>query len=157
MVDDEAVKVKANAIRKAIEINAPDRGDVIDVVSKVGGLDIAALIGVYVGCAYYRVPAVIDGYISSVAALCAWFLSPLVYDFMIESHETSEPGYAAIRDVMNLKPLFIMDLRLGEGSGCPFTFFAIDCANSMMNNMYTFEQGMIAEEYVEKTSTLKFN
>ena len=75
---------------------------------------------------------------------------------MIESHVTEEIGYQIIKMEMDLKPMFYMNMRLGEGSGCPFAFFAIDCANSMMNHMYTFDQGMCSTEYVEKIDDLKF-
>ncbi len=153
---DEAYENKVKLIRHAIELNAPDQSDPIDVIAKVGGLDIAGLVGVFIGCAYYKVPAVIDGYISSVAAFVAYKLNDRIKQYVIESHITEEVGYRIIRDEMNLNPMFNLKMRLGEGSGCPFTFFAIDCACSMMSHMYTFEQGMCSEEYVEKLGELKF-
>jgi nicotinate-nucleotide--dimethylbenzimidazole phosphoribosyltransferase len=156
MVSDDDYVRKVNILKKAIEVNSPNPHDIIDVVSKVGGFDIAAMIGLFLGAAYYRIPIVIDGYISSVAALCAYRLKREVYDFMFESHRTEEPGYSAIEKEMELEPMFYMNMRLGEGSGCPFTFFAIDCANSMMNYMYTFDDVMMDQTYVEKINEFQF-
>ncbi len=156
MVNDEAMQNKIDVINRGLTINKPNPDDPVDVLAKVGGLDIAALCGVFIGCAYYKVPAVIDGYISSAAAYAAFKLCPKVRGYMIESHITEEVGYKVVKEQLNLKPMFDLNMRLGEGSGCPFTFFAIDCANSMMNNMYTFEQGMISEEYTDKIDELKF-
>lgn len=153
---DEAYENKINLLRSAIKLNDPDKNDPIDVLAKVGGLDIAGLVGVFIGCAYYKVPAVIDGYISSVAAFVAYKLNEKIKQYTIESHITEEIGYNTIRKEMNLKPMFNLNMRLGEGTGCPFTFFAIDCADSMMNHMYTFEQGLCSDEYVEKIDELKF-
>ncbi len=156
MVDDQALKNKIEAIEKGLTLNKPDRNDPIDVLAKVGGLDIAALAGVYLGCAYYKIPAVIDGYISSCAAYVAYRLNPHTRDYMIESHRTEEKGYRIIENEMGLRPMFDLHMRLGEGSGCPFAFFAIDCADAMMHHMYTFEQGMISAEYTDKIDDLKF-
>ena len=156
MVDEEAYKNKVNIIQKGIEINKPDKDDPIDVVAKVGGLDLAALMGVYIGCSYYKVPVVIDGYISSAAFYLAYKLNPKVKDYVIESHRTEEPGYKIVCDETGIEPMFYMNMRLGEGSGCPFTFFAIDCACSMMNSMYTFDEGLCSSEYVDKVKELQF-
>ena len=156
MVDDESYINKVNVLKQAMEVNRPDCSDVIYVVSKVGGLDIAGLIGVYIGAAYYKVPVVIDGYISSVAALCAYKLNSKTFDYMFESHVTEEVGYKAILEAMPIRPMFNMNMRLGEGSGCPFTFFAMDAANSMMKNMYTFAQSAISSEYTDKLDDLQF-
>ncbi len=90
MVDGVSLKNKIDAIEKGLRINRPDPADPIDVLAKVGGLDIAALAGIYLGCAYYKVPAVVDGYISSCAAYVAYRLNPLARDYMIESHRTEE-------------------------------------------------------------------
>ena len=156
MSSEQEFENKINILKKAIEVNKPDPNDIIDVISKVGGLDIAALTGVFIGCAYYKVPVVIDGYISSAAALCAYLLNRKTYDYMFESHYTAEPGYSSILKVMPLDAPFRLNMRLGEGSGCPLEFFVMDCANAMMNNMYTFEEGMISTEYSSKVSELEF-
>lgn len=156
MTDDAAYQNKINIIKKGIEVNKPNSNDPIDVLAKVGGLDLAALAGVFIGCAYYKVPVVIDGYISSAAFFAAYRLNPLVKEYAFESHKTVEPGYAVIAKETGIKPMFDMDMRLGEGSGCPFTFFTIDVAQSMFKNMYTFEQGMCSTEYTDKLNDLQF-
>lgn len=156
MTDNEAYQNKINLIKKGIEINHPDRNDPTDVLAKVGGLDIAALVGIYIGCAYYKVPVVIDGFISSAAFYAAYKLNPLVKEYAFTSHKTVEPGYSVIVKETGIKPMFDMDMRLGEGSGCPFTFFTMDAAQSMFKNMYTFEQGMCSTEYTDKLNDLQF-
>ncbi|NLW69646.1 MAG: nicotinate-nucleotide--dimethylbenzimidazole phosphoribosyltransferase [Eubacteriaceae bacterium] len=156
MTDDTALIHKIKVIQRGIDVNRPDKNDPIDVVAKVGGLDIAGLVGIYIGCAYYKVPVVIDGYISSAAYYAAYSMNPLVADYAIESHKTEEPGYAIIAKNTGLKPMFDMNMRLGEGSGCPFTFFAIDCAQSVLNNMFTFEMAEASTEYTDKVADLKF-
>ncbi len=156
MVDEESYNNKVNLIKHAIELNKPNAEDPIDVLAKVGGLDLAGLVGIFIGCAYYKVPVVIDGYISSAAFYIAYRLNNLVKEYAIESHKTMEPGYAVVSKEIGLNPMFDMDMRLGEGSGCPFTFFTIDCAQSMFKNMYTFEQGMCSTEYTDKINDLSF-
>ena len=156
MVDDQSYINKVNVLKQAMAVNKPDVNDVFDVVAKVGGLDIAGLLGVYIGCAYYKVPVVIDGYISTAAALCAYVLNRDSFDYMFESHTTEEIGYKAVNKVMPINPMFDMHMRLGEGSGCPFTFFAMDAANSMMEHMYTFAQSSISSEYTDKLDDLQF-
>lgn len=156
MTDDEAFEHKKAIIQQGIDINNPDKDDPIDVLAKVGGLDIAAMAGMFIGAAYYRVPIVIDGYISSAAYYAAYKLNKLVADFAIESHKTEEPGYAIVQRETGVRPMFDMNMRLGEGSGCPFTFFAIDCAQSVMNTMFTFEMAEASTEYTDKINDLKF-
>ncbi len=156
MVDDAAYVNKVNVLKQAMEVNKPDVNDVFDVLSKVGGLDIAGLLGVYIGCAYYKVPVVIDGYISTAAALCAYVLNKTVFDYMFESHITEEVGYKAVDKIMPVKPMFNMNMRLGEGTGCPFTFFAMDAANSMMEHMFTFAEAAMTSEYTDMLDDLQF-
>ena len=155
MYNDDDLNRKINAIRKGLEVNDINVNDPVDVIAKVGGLDIAAIVGTYIGCAYYKVPAVIDGYISSVAAYVASKIDKNILDYAIASHHTDEAGYKMIEKDLE-EPMFKMNMRLGEGSGCPFTFFAIDCANSMMKNMYTLEKGKVSKSYIEATDQLSF-
>ena len=146
---DEAYINKINVIKTAIEINRPDKNDVIDVISKVGGFDIAAMTGAFIGCACMRVPAVIDGFISAVAALCAYRLCPVSKEYRIPSHASFEIGYRAAMDALGLKPLFDLDMRLGEGSGCPIAMTIIDGALAVMNDMATFEEAGIDDSYLD--------
>lgn len=145
---DEALENKKRVIRKAIDYHKPNPNDPIDVITKVGGLDIAGLVGCYIGAAYYRVPIVIDGFISAAAALLAYKLNPVVKEYMIPSHYSLEPGYKSMMDTMGLEPCLHMNMRLGEGTGCPLMFNIIESALAMMNNMITFESAKIDTDYL---------
>lgn len=142
-ITDEQLYLKREAIKKALEVNKPDKNDVIDVLSKVGGFDICGLCGCFLGAAKNRIPIVIDGFISSVAALCAVRLNGDVGDYIFPSHLSAEPGAKYIMNELNLKPMLNLDMRLGEGSGCPLAFGIIESALYTMNNMATFEEAKI--------------
>jgi len=116
----------------------PDKDDPIDVLSKVGGLDIAGLTGCFIAAAYYRKPVLIDGAISAVAALLAKRLCPASVDFMIATHRSTEPSYDAVIKELGLHPFLDMEMRLGEGSGCAIAFPIVSSACTMMNEMGTF-------------------
>ncbi len=147
---DQAFLRKKAIIRQAIAVNQPDRNDVIDIISKVGGFDIAAMCGAFLAAAAKRRPVVIDGLISVVAALCAVRLNPLVRHYLIPSHAAYEIGYKSAIDALELKPLFHLDLRLGEGSGCPLAFQVLDAACAVINKMATFEEAGINDDYLEE-------
>ncbi len=147
---DTAFQHKKEVIRKAVEINAPDKTDVADVLSKVGGFDIAAMCGAFLGSASVRKPVVIDGYISAVAALCAYKLCPNVRGYLIPSHASYEVGYKLAMDAMGLEPILLLGMRLGEGSGCPLAFQVLDAACAIINNMATFDQAGINDDYLEE-------
>jgi nicotinate-nucleotide--dimethylbenzimidazole phosphoribosyltransferase len=151
-LSEDAFKQKMQVIDKAIETNKPDATDPVDILAKVGGFDIAALTGLYIGGACCKVPVVIDGFISAVAALAASRLSPGAKDYMFASHASYERGYAAAAAALGLEPHFDLRMRLGEGSGCPLMFAVIDAACAMMRDMGTFEQANISEEYVAEVT-----
>lgn len=137
---------KIEVVRKAIRINSPDKNDVIDVIAKVGGLDIAGICGCFLGAAKNRVPIVIDGFISSVAALCAYRLNPLVKDYMFPSHLSEEQGTVYVMNELDFRPMLNLNMRLGEGSGCPLAFSIIEAALYAMNNMATLEEASIKKD-----------
>ena len=141
---------KKKVIKKAIEINNPIKDDPIDVVSKVGGFDIAAMAGVFLGAAYYKIPVVIDGFISVVAALIAFRLNPKTRDYMFTSHGSRELGFKVAMEELKLSPILNLDMALGEGSGCPLAFSIIDSACAVMNNMATFEEAEINDSYLDE-------
>lgn len=134
---------KKNVIKRAIELNKPDKNDVIDVLSKMGGFDIAGLCGCFLAAAKNRVPIVIDGIISCAAALCAYKLNPTVKDFMFPSHLSVEAGAAYVMNEIGLKANLNLDMRLGEGSGCPIEFLIIESALCVMNDMHTLQEASI--------------
>ena len=106
--------------------------------------------GAFLGAAYYRIPVVIDGYISAVAALCAYRLAPNAINFMFGSHQSKEKGYLIAMDALGVKPYFNLGMRLGEGSGCPISFKIIETACAAMNGMATFAEGAIDADYLEE-------
>ena len=113
-ITEESFRKKKAVIRTAIAVNRPNRGDVIDVLAKVGGFDLAAMCGAFLGAAASRRAAVIDGFISAVAALCAVRLCPLVHGYLIPSHASFEIGYRLAIEELALRPLFDLGMRLGE-------------------------------------------
>ena len=147
-INDEAYLRKIRLIDGAIEGWKPDPADPIDVISKVGGFDIAAMCGSFVGAAACRLPVVIDGFISAVAALCAFRLNPLCAHYMFPSHASREKGYLLAMDAMGLQPMLNLDMRLGEGSGCPIAFEIMAAAESVIANMATFEEAAINDDYL---------
>jgi nicotinate-nucleotide--dimethylbenzimidazole phosphoribosyltransferase len=145
---EEAYNNKKSVIERAISVNRPDPKDPIDVLSKVGGFDIAGMTGCFLGAAYNRVPIVIDGFISAAAALAAFRINPLVRDFMIPSHCSEEPGYKLAMSEIGLKPMLDLNMRLGEGSGCPLAFNIIEAAEAIISEMATLEEAMIESDFL---------
>ncbi|MEA4847549.1 MAG: nicotinate-nucleotide--dimethylbenzimidazole phosphoribosyltransferase [Clostridiaceae bacterium] len=145
---EEGYANKKSVIERAINVNKPDPKDPIDVLSKVGGFDIAGMTGCFLGAAYQRVPIVIDGFISAAAALAAYRINPLVKDFIIPSHLSEEPGYKLVISEIGLKPLLDLNMRLGEGSGCPLAFNVIEAAEVVISDMATFEEATINDDFL---------
>lgn len=134
---------KIAVIKKAIKINNPNRKDGIDVLAKVGGLEIAGMAGVMLAGAANRIPVIVDGYICTAAALIATTIEPKVKQFLIASHASAEPGGKYASDLLGVKPMLYLDMCLGEGSGAALAFPIIDAACAMMKNMASFaEVGM---------------
>lgn len=146
----EAYENKCAVVERALSVNPADRPDVIDVLAKLGGLDIAAMTGAFLGAAQARVPVVVDGFISAVAALCAYRLCPLAKEYMVASHASAEIGYHIAIESLGLQPLLQLDMRLGEGSGCPPAMALLDAACAVMNEMASFEQAGIDDSYLEE-------
>lgn len=149
-ITDENFRKKKDVIRRAIALNRPDRSDVVDVLAKVGGFDIAAMCGAFLGAAATQRPVVIDGFISAVAALCAVRLCPNVRGYLIPSHASYEIGYRLAMDAMELQPMLLLEMRLGEGSGCPLAFEILSAACAVMNHMATFDQAGINDDYLDE-------
>ena len=149
-ITDQSFLKKKQVIKTAIEVNRPDKTDVIDVLAKVGGFDIAAMCGAFLGAAATRRPVVIDGFISAVAALCAFRLCPDAVGYFIPSHASYEIGYGLAMDAMGLQPLFLLGMRLGEGSGCPLAFQILEAACAVINDMATFDQAGIDDGYLDE-------
>ena len=149
-ITDQSFLKKKQVIKDAIAINQPNKTDVIDVLAKVGGFDIAAMCGAFLGASETHRPVVIDGFISAVAALCAYKLCPNSVQYFVPSHASYEIGYKLAMDAMNLQPLFLLGMRLGEGSGCPLAFEILDAACAIINDMATFDQAGIDDGYLDE-------
>ena len=120
------------------------------MLAGVGGLDLAAMTGAFLGCAHERVPAAVDGFISIAAALCAVRLCPNVRGYLVPSHASFEIGYRLAMEAMDLRPLFDLGMRLGEGSGCPLAFQVLDAACAVINDMATFDEAGINDDYLDE-------
>ena len=149
-ITEDSFRKKKAVIRTAIEVNRPNRDDVVDVLSKVGGFDLAAMCGAFLGAAAARRPAVVDGLISAAAALCAVRLCPNVRGYLVPSHASFEIGYRLAMEAMDLRPLFDLGMRLGEGSGCPLAFQVLDAACAVINDMATFDEAGINDDYLDE-------
>lgn len=138
------IDVVGNASRRCIENNY----DVIDILASVGGYDICAMTGAFLGAGIYRIPVVVDGVISIVAALVAKAFAPDVVNFMFASHKSKEVAYEKAMELLGLYPLFDLNMRLGEGSGCPIAFNILETASAIICHMATFEEGEINDDYM---------
>ena len=143
----EALTNKVEVVRKAIGINSPDPKDAVDVLAKVGGFDIAGLSGCFIGAAAHRIPILIDGFISSTAALAAVNIKPEVKNFIFPSHGSAEPGSKRVMEALGMEPMLNLSMRLGEGTGAALAFHIIDAAVAAYKNMGTFGDANI-EQYV---------
>ncbi len=147
-LDEVRFKHKIETVRKAIETNSPDINNPLDVLSKLGGFDIAGMTGLFLGGAVYRVPVIIDGVISAVSALLAYRINPQSRDFMLCSHVSKEPAGKMILDEIGLKPIINAELCLGEGTGGILLLPMLDGALSVYNSAHKFEN-LPMERYVE--------
>lgn len=145
-LDDERLRLKQLVIKRALQVNQPEPAKPLEVLSKVGGLEIAALTGVILGAAAKRVPAVLDGFISTAAALIAYRLKPESREFMFASHLSQEPGHKVMLETIGLSPMLHLDLRLGEGTGAVLAFNLFEAAVKIIREMATFEQAGVSKD-----------
>ena len=145
-LDNEGLVNKVSTIEKAIQFNQPNTKDALDVLVKVGGLEIAGLTGVVIGAAAAGLPVMVDGFISASAALVAAELVPQVKPYLIASHRSVEIGHMAICDYLNLVPLLDLHMRLGEGSGAVLAFYLVDAAAAILNEMATFKEAGVSDK-----------
>lgn len=135
----EGVCKKIAVIEQAIRINAPNADDVIDIICKVGGLDIAGLVGIFIGGAVAKIPIIIDGFISSVAALSAARICNNCKNAMIASHISAEPAGKMLLEALGMEPTITAKMCLGEGTGAVALMPLLDMAFDIYNNMSTFK------------------
>ena len=149
-LSNEGWDLKVQAIKKAIELHNPDKADIVEVISCVGGLDIAGLVGVFIGGAYCKIPVLIDGFISGVAALCAERLCKNAKLYMIPSHMSKEPASKLVLEALGFDYALNLDMSLGEGTGAISLLPLIDLGNEIYMKMTSFEEQNI-EQYKEFT------
>lgn len=143
-IDASRRQKKITAIEKALQVNRPDLTDPLDVLSKLGGLEIAGMLGVILAGAAHRVPVIIDGFISGAAVLVAVRLKPDLRDYLIASHLSEEPGHRIMLELVGLKPMLHMNMRLGEGTGAALAMPIIEAALKVINEMATFDDAGVA-------------
>ena len=144
-LSDTGLACKIDAIKRAIALNEPDPNDALDCLAKVGGFDIAAMAGAFIGGALYRVPVVIDGLISAIAALVAARLCPASRCAMMASHSSFEPAAETVLDELGVRPIIFADLRLGEGTGAACLIPLLDMALTVYDGLSFDEIGV--EQY----------
>ena len=144
-VDDEGLERKKLAIEKAIKLNQPDPENGLDVLAKVGGLEIAGLAGLILGAAANKTPIVVDGFISTAAALIAKSLNQLSVKYMIPSHGSDEPGHNLMLELLGFKPLLNLHFRLGEGTGAALGMGLVESATKILHEMATFAEAGVAD------------
>ena len=143
-LSNDGLRQKIEVIYKGIAVNHPKKSDVLGVLSSLGGLDIAGLCGVFLGGALEKIPIIIDGFISSVAALCAAQLCAAAKKAMFASHVSAEPAARIVLDALGKKPLITANMHLGEGTGAVASLSLWDMALAVYNNCYSFAEGGIA-------------
>lgn len=137
-IDDAVLHRKVDVIKKAIEVNHPTPDDALDVLAKLGGLEIAGLVGVILAGAAHRTPVVVDGFITGAAAAVAVSLKPSLRDFIIAGHCSEEPGHRILLEWMGLSPLLNLQMRLGEGTGAALAMHLVEAACNLLCEMATF-------------------
>ena len=145
-LDDDGLRRKTAAVRRGLEVNRPDAGDPVGVLAAVGGLEIAALAGAMMRAAASRVPILLDGYITGVAALAAARLAPAVRPYFIAAHRSPEPGHRPVLAGLGLRPLLELDMRLGEASGAALGLAIVDAALATHDEMATFAEAGVSEK-----------
>ncbi len=145
-IDDAGLAHKVRIIEQAIALNQPDPKDALDVLCKVGGLEIAGLAGVMIAAAARRIPVVVDGFISTAAALIAVGLAPEVRRYLFSAHQSVEIGHQAMLKYLGLDPLLDLNLRLGEGTGAALAFHLIEASARILREMATFAEAGVSTE-----------
>jgi nicotinate-nucleotide--dimethylbenzimidazole phosphoribosyltransferase len=145
-VDNEGLRRKVLAVENALKVNRPDPQDGLDILSKVGGFEIGGLAGAILGAAANRRPVVIDGFISTAAAIVAATLAPQVRDYLIAAHCSQELGHRLMMDWLGVQPLLDMHMRLGEGTGAALAMSLVEASCKILDEMATFGEAGVSEK-----------
>ncbi|PRX29836.1 nicotinate-nucleotide-dimethylbenzimidazole phosphoribosyltransferase [Orenia metallireducens] len=139
-IDDKGLARKQEVIKQGLKLNQPDSNNGIDILAKVGGLEIGAMAGMMLAAAAKRVPVIVDGVISGAAALIAQKLEPKVVGYLIPSHKSVEPAHIKTYETLGLEPMLDLDMRLGEGTGAVLAMNLVEAASRIIKEMATFEE-----------------
>jgi nicotinate-nucleotide--dimethylbenzimidazole phosphoribosyltransferase len=145
-VDDAGLQRKISAIRRALEVNQPNPQDSLDVLAKVGGFEIGGLAGAILGAIANRRPVVVDGFISTAAAMIAVQLAPVARDYLIAAHTSQEHGHHVMMSWLGLSPLLDLKMRLGEGTGAALAMSLVEAACKTLAEMATFDEAGVSEK-----------
>jgi len=143
-INDAALENKIRVIEQGLTLNKPDPTDPLDVLTKVGGLEIAAIAGLVLGCAANSIPVVIDGFISTAGALIASEMHPNVRDYILAAHNSVEIGHSFMLERIGARPILDLDFRLGEGTGAALAMGLIEAGVKVLKEMATFEQAGVS-------------
>jgi nicotinate-nucleotide--dimethylbenzimidazole phosphoribosyltransferase len=144
-VDSAGRRRKIDAIRRALTVNQPDPADPLDTLAKVGGFEIAGLVGVILAGAAYRLPVILDGFIAGAAALVAVRLKPEVRSALLAAHRSAEPGHARVLEALGLEPYLAFGMRLGEGTGAALCISLARAALAVLTEMATFKSAGVSD------------
>ncbi len=145
-VDDEGLKRKITAVENALQVNKPDTKDGIDILAKVGGFEIGGLAGAILAAIAHRKPVVIDGFISTAAAMIAVSIAPLARDYLISAHRSQELGHQVMLEWLGLEPMLDLQMRLGEGTGAVLAISLVEAACKILDEMATFSQAGVTDK-----------
>ncbi len=144
-IDDKALKRKREVVKKAIKINNPDPNDPIDVLYKLGGFEIAGMLGVMIAGAYFKVPVVVDGFISTASAVLAYKLNPTIKEYLIFAHKSEAYGHQKALEYLKVSPLMDLKMRLGEGTGAVLGMCLVELGEKILHEMATFEAAAVSK------------
>jgi len=145
-LDKDGISRKADVINNALSLHNVSKDDPVKILETFGGFEIAAIVGSYIHCAQLGIPVLIDGFISSIAALLSVKIKPCVKDWFIFAHVSAEPGHKIIMQALNTKPLLDLGMRLGEGSGAAVAIPLIKAACTLHSQMATFVEAGVSEK-----------
>jgi nicotinate-nucleotide--dimethylbenzimidazole phosphoribosyltransferase len=143
-INDEALERKIKVIEQGLAVNRPDPDDPLDLLAKLGGLEIAGIAGLVVGAAAHRIPVVVDGFISTAGALIAAELHPHVRDYLFAAHQSVEIGHSFMLERIGVEPILDLGLRLGEGTGAALAMTLIEAGAKILTEMASFEEAGVS-------------
>jgi len=147
-INDAALENKIRVIQQGLDVNKPDRADPLDVLAKVGGLEIAGIAGLVIGCAANRIPVVVDGFISTAGALIAAEMHPDIRDYLFAAHESVEIGHRFMLERLGAEPILDLKLRLGEGTGAALAMVLIEAGVKILKEMASFAEAGVTGQTV---------